>query len=581
MPASQPPPPAAKPSPPPQGHQQMMDIGRYFERSQRQIEEDGLPSNDLAAYYSDDPPSSPPPGPGGAAEEEPELYDLHTRLAGNRGIKRSRGARFQRTSAAGGGAGGRGKLAAWNTTYGAVVEDQRVKKRLRVALDVVMPSAAEEAGVIVDPLTAAAAFGAQGKEESCGLAHLRDISPPPTEHEIAESLREGNLTTYLSLVTSPAVRNTLGEASKERALMRTVDELVDGENPLVKVLGRFKAEVQAAIGRAGGSTTTTTAAAAAGRARRARRDNKGEINGSIVPDPQREESPTTTPAAAEDGPEIQDVKKEQTASSSPVVVADKAQEKSTAAAAAGRTASASESLSGWTQQQRQQQQQQQQKPALDSNFLFGSGEPFMVPPGSMVTYEPVVQPDPSTGSGSGSGSGNVGGGGGGSAGGEDPEIIDVYPSIELTPLQQLFVTPTGLTTTIGPSPNDPRLGLPTHHPGYPHTTVVRLTPETQKHSVTAALEKIHELASDVAEYVARLQEIRERIANIARARRRVWAIVRERAVLENGGQVGDGEADSETMKLRAEAEQAISGAGTVETRRRRGVATAVASSVAS
>lgn len=184
----------------------------------------------------------------------------------------------------------------------------------------------------------------------------------------------------------------------------------------------------------------------------------------------------------------------------------------------------------------------------------------MVPPGSMVTYEPVIPVDTSQ---------------------QDSDIVDVYPPIELTSLQEIFVTPTGLTTTIGPSPNDPRLGLPITHPGYPHTTVVRLTPETQKHSVTAALEKIYELASDCQEYVARLQEIRERIANVARARRKVWHIVRERAVLENGETVGDGEADSETMKLRAEAEAAISGTGTVETRRRRGVATAVASAVAS
>lgn len=184
----------------------------------------------------------------------------------------------------------------------------------------------------------------------------------------------------------------------------------------------------------------------------------------------------------------------------------------------------------------------------------------MVPPGSMVTYEPVIPADSNQ---------------------QDSDIVDVYPPVELTPLQELFVTPSGLITTIGPSPNDPRLGLPITHPGYPHTTVVRLTPETQKHSVTAALEKIYELASDCAEYVARLQEIRERIANVVRARRKVWHIVRERAVLENGGTVGDGEADSETMKLRAEAEAAITGTGTVETRRRRGVATAVASAVTS
>lgn len=201
--------------------------------------------------------------------------------------------------------------------------------------------------------------------------------------------------------------------------------------------------------------------------------------------------------------------------------------------------------------------QMTQRPALDSSFIFGSGEPFFVPPGSVVTYEAV---DPNLMA--------------------DSDIIDVYPDIALTPLQKLFVTTTGLNTTIGPSPNDPRLHLPLTHPGYPHTTCVRLTPETQKQSVISSLEKIKELATDCQEYIHRLEEIRERLANVGRARKKVWQVIRERAVLAEGEDIGNGEADNETMRLRAEMEHAIGGTG-VETRRRRGVATAVASAAVS
>jgi hypothetical protein len=382
--------------------------------------------------------------------------------------------------------------------------------------------------------------------------HLRSPSPVPKREDIIESLSrigtgpaalQANQDetcigmTYLDLATSPAVRYTLGVANKDKALMRTVDDLIDGEKGLKGVLSRLQSAMEIA-----------------GREHSRLFDTKQPREKQTVMGPDKSQKGTATTddkrVDNNDGETLDEAIDKQTLSTKedaeaghstgiPVVKMEVEDDSKSKPDPGSRQASSVPA-----------------KPALDSSFLFGSGEPFFVPPGSMVTYEPVDDK------------------------GQESEIADVYPAADLNPLQRLFVTPTGLTTTIGPSPNDPRLHLPLTHPGYPHTTCVRLTPETQKQSVICAMDKIKELASDCQEYVRRLEEIRERLANVGRARRKVWQIVRERAVLANDGEIGDGEADSETMRLRAEAEHAISGTQ-VETRRRRGVATAVASAIAS
>lgn len=434
------------------------------------------------------------------------------------------------------------------------LEDQRIKKRLKVALKMVLPSAAAEAGVPLDPLELAV-VGDPEEEDDVTLPHLRSPSPPPTTYDISESLSEQKMTTYLDLVTSPAVKNTLGEASKEKALMRTVDELIDGENPLLTALGRFKAELQACMKRTAAVNARDGPSPDAAHPMYFKDPPRNYQEDFENPHLYKEETErreaayaaydaaaaSSSSAVKQDPAETQDVKekkKETTAANQPIIdgIPPKTEE-----------------MLEW---------EKTDAPAWlrprgpnDSDTMFMYGDPFLLPPHANVTYVPSDE----------------------ARAAKYPHVK--FPPVALTPLQQIFVTPQGLDTTIGPGPSDPRLQLPPTHPGYPHTTEVRLTPLTQKVTVTAALEKIYELSSDVSEYVARLQEIRERIANIARARRRVWQVVRERAVVENGELIGDGEADGETMKLRAEAEQAMSGT-TVETRRRRGVATAVASAVA-
>lgn len=418
------------------------------------------------------------------------------------------------------------------------LEDERVKKRLRVALKVVLPSAAADAGVPLDPLERKVIGDPVVEKDDVTLPHLRSPSPPPTTYDISESLSEQKMTTYLDLVTSPAVRNTLGLASKEKALMRTVDELVDGENPLLTALGRFKIELQACMKR---QAVVDARGPGTGHEEHPmywkdppRHYREDEVNRAAY----KEETEAREAAHA-----AYDAAKKQNPDGPAPPLVDGIPPRS-------------EEMSTWEAKHPTSPGWARPRGPEDSDTMFLYGDPFLLPPHAKVSYTPsdVARRE------------------------KYPHVK--FPPVALTPCQKIFVTPQGLDTVIGPGPMDPRLQLPPTHPGYPHTTEVRLTPLTQKVTVTSALEKIYELSSDVSEYVARLQEIRERIANIARARRRVWQIVRERAVMEAGEHIGDGEADRETMKLRAEAEQAMSGT-TVETRRRRGVATAVASQVQS
>lgn len=441
------------------------------------------------------------------------------RLEGNRGRKRERHARYLR----------QGKMYAWAPMKDDELQVKRVRKRFGGVLKVLLPLAAMDAGIELneqerqllaknkrklelegEAQTASARLAAKKMRRSNkdggggGLRHLRSPSPPPIASEVAQTLTLPEPPAWLDLATSSAIRYTLGKAHKEKALMRTVDDLIQGENPMLGVLGRLKAQLEL-VPLSAQSDTKTSAT-------------------------KRRVVPLDTPPPANG-----DVKQEETEDVS------------------GATDKPSSSTTNGG------------KPALDSSFLFGSGEPFFVPPGSNVTYEPVVK---------GNGTRNANGDG---AAEEDSGVVAAHTQatpqeqtdVGLTPLQRLFVTPSGLTTTIGPSPSDPRLHLPLNHPGYPHTTVVHLTAATQRQSVIAALEKIRELGSDCREYVARLEEVRERMADLSRARRKVWQVIRERAIVENGGVV-----DQSGVDPKALAEEQANGGGaagtlTMETRRRR------------
>jgi hypothetical protein len=98
-----------------------------------------------------------------------------------------------------------------------------------------------------------------------------------------------------------------------------------------------------------------------------------------------------------------------------------------------------------------------------------------------------------------------------------------------TPLQRLFTEPSGMTLKAVPHPSHPGLRLPENHNARPKPVQYNLDLSAQTRAVDDALERISELLADCTEYKHRLEEARDRVADVSRARKKVWSIVKERA----------------------------------------------------
>jgi hypothetical protein len=435
-----------------------------------------------------------------------DLPPLVSRPQGNRNRKLERGARFLR----------KGKMYGWSPSWEEAVTQKRVKKRLREALKLVMPASAADLGLPFDPRELEPQDDKDSTASSPTSTDLADsLDPPLTAEDVAPSLALPVPTTYLDLALSPAMKYTFGQAFKEKALMRTVGDLIEGEMGLLNVLGELKQDVHVTLQT---EVDAMEAERVAKSFKKYEEEQRSDEEGT-EDEAGKDEMPTSSERDEPHQPngELADAEMKDRSAVSPAEEDVKPTVAKDRASAAPFT-----------------------KLAQDSTILL-HGEPFYVPPGSAVTYERANPTD------------------------EDEDVVDMYPDVELTPLQKLFVTAEGLIATINPPPGDPRASLPPNHPQYLGPQKVRLTAETQKLSVIAALEKVKELTSDCNEYVKRLEEIRERISNLGRARRKVWNVVRERAITTNDGQLADGEADPETIRKRLEQE---AGSG-METRRRK------------
>jgi hypothetical protein len=110
-----------------------------------------------------------------------------------------------------------------------------------------------------------------------------------------------------------------------------------------------------------------------------------------------------------------------------------------------------------------------------------------------------------------------------------PATSQEVTALKLTPLERLFTHPNGITITAAPSATHPYLSLDRSHAHYPPTIRYNIDVAKQVSAVDDALERIQELLADCNEYKTRLEEARDRIADVARARKRVWAIIKDRA----------------------------------------------------
>ncbi|WWC67267.1 uncharacterized protein I206_101175 [Kwoniella pini CBS 10737] len=97
-----------------------------------------------------------------------------------------------------------------------------------------------------------------------------------------------------------------------------------------------------------------------------------------------------------------------------------------------------------------------------------------------------------------------------------------------TPLQRLFTCPDGITLTSVPNPAHPGMGYPIGHGLHPSTIKYNLDMTNQCRAVDDALERIGELLADCNEYKERLEEARDRVADVARLRKKVWSVIKER-----------------------------------------------------
>ncbi len=451
-----------------------------------------LPSRDRALFYA-------------GSNEDLDLPPLVHRPQGNRTHKLERGSRFLRKN----------KIYGWSPSMHEAAAEKRVKKRLKNALQVLMPVACADVGQRWAPdileANPAKKTGADTPNTEASLEAQQDA--PASAEEMADRLAMPVPTTYLDLAMSPSMRYTFGEALKEKALLRTVGDLIEGEMIMLNVLGDLKHEVQSVNRQAMDAEEAIKVAKL-----------EQTVSGTPTRDVPAGDNVEVAKAAASQGEATSSVR----GTAQDVQMAD---------------VEAVAKVESEDVKPKIDPDEPPGKAPLDSTVLLGATEAFYPPAGSQVTYEPLDQ-----------------------MGNSSNEIIDVYPDIQLSALQALFVTTTGLNTTIRPGLGDPRLTLHPTHPQYPQPTVVRLTPETQKNSVDASFEKIKELTSDCNAYVRKLEECRERISNMGRARQRVWDVIRERAISSAGGDPGDGRADAETIRRRQELEAAGNG---VETRRRR------------
>ncbi|KAK4686763.1 hypothetical protein P7C73_g3366, partial [Tremellales sp. Uapishka_1] len=113
------------------------------------------------------------------------------------------------------------------------------------------------------------------------------------------------------------------------------------------------------------------------------------------------------------------------------------------------------------------------------------------------------------------------------AGAAVPSSSSIIPT--LTPVHRLFTCPTGITFNAIPNPLHPGFNYPSDSLIYPEHVKYNLDLPNQQRAVDDALERISELLADCNEYKERLEEARDRVADVARARKKVWSVVKERA----------------------------------------------------
>jgi hypothetical protein len=108
------------------------------------------------------------------------------------------------------------------------------------------------------------------------------------------------------------------------------------------------------------------------------------------------------------------------------------------------------------------------------------------------------------------------------------------PEPVITPVHKLFISesPAGMTLSAIPPAGHPGYGIGMEGPGGTKIIRYNLDLPTQVKAVDDAMERIAELLADCNEYKERLEEARDRVADVSRARKKVWSVIKDRASRE-------------------------------------------------
>lgn len=341
---------------------------------------------------------------------------------------------------------------AWGPTYEDTKADQRVRKRLRLCLQQLMPESASDLGVPPPPNIAELEAKRKSRKRKRAedkeiiLPHLASPPPPLSTIELGPMLAIPQ--TYLDLMLSPSMRHSLGDGSMETGLQRTAGELLEGEKGLMQALGRMR-EVLRVRARDVPLVQEKDATIPNG--------NHHETNGHTETEPINTETPRQSPAPA--GPQ------------------------------GGNRIPPLPHISDTDNLWRVTQELLQAQPLPTITFSITA-------PGTAL---------PS---------------------------LSSEPEPTLTPVHHLFTARSGITVNAIPHAHHPMYAYGAGHPSYPQPTRYNLDLTNQCRAVDDALERIQELLADCNEYKERLEEARDRVADVARARKKVWSVVKERAGAE-------------------------------------------------
>jgi hypothetical protein len=392
---------------------------RHIKASELEV----LPSMDNPSWY--DPPRSPSSSSSSSVEfNEPEPH-----FSSNSTHKLDPEAQWFRS----------GKMCAWGPSFEEAMRKQRAHKRLELCLEQMLPESAAEIGVqppqnIIDAEEKRRVRKRRRSEDKeWRLPHLQSPSPPLSTLDLAPMLALPS--NYIDIVSSPAMRYSLGDDSMERGLQKTATDLLEGEKGLMQALGRLREVLRVRERDVPEGTDETTLRAPANGNHVANGD--ATANGDASANP--EEIIPALPQVSE-----------------------------------------TDNLWRITQD------------------ILSSSQP---PPTIEYTATPEGAAEPS-----------------------------MNPPVQLTPIHRLFTCPAGMTLNAVPDPFHP--GFQQLNPGhamYPTQVKYNLDLSTQQKATDDAIERIMELLADCNEYKERLEEARERVADVARARKMVWKVIRRRA----------------------------------------------------